>query len=87
MSFFQRTAAHPPMAMLQDLQVPGHEGGSRGGVSLPGSTAGPVSMRLLIVAAEQNVLCLGLWPRTDARLQDSTGNAHLQRALHKDSLV
>ena len=82
MSFFQRTAAHPPMAMLQDLQVPGHTGSSRGNISLPGSTAGTGCMSLLIVAAEQNVLCLGLWPRTDARLQVSTGTACLQPTSH-----
>ena len=78
MSLFQRTAAHPSFAMLQDLQVLSHAGSSRESVSLPNRMAGTVRMRLLTVAAEQSVLCLALWPRTDAKGQDSTGNASMQ---------
>lgn len=44
-------------------------------------------MRLLTVAAEQSVLCLALWPRTDARGQDSAGNACTKQASQLGSLV
>lgn len=86
MSLFQRTAAHPPMAMLQDLQVPTHAGSSKEKALLPGSAAGTVCMRLILVAVEQSVLCLGMWPRTDGRLHDSAGDV-LKQAPNLDRLV
>lgn len=90
LGLFQRTAARPPVAMFQDLQVPSHAGSrnDRAAFPLPGGMVGSVGMRLIIVAAEQSVLCLGCWPRAGSRLEDTAGDAFfLRQAPELESLV
>ena len=81
LTLFQRSVAHPPVAMFQDVQVRRHAGNinDRASCPLPGNMAGTLGMRLIIVAAEQSVLCLGCWPRTGSRLEDTAGEALLLR--------
>ena len=74
LSLLQRTADHPPLALLQDLQVPSHACSSKGASScLPDSTAGTVRMSMLLVAVQEAVLCLSFWPGADARAEDLRG--------------
>ena len=65
LSLFQRTSTHPPLAMLQPLQIPSHDD------STPGPAAEAVGLTLVIVAVEHRVLCLGLWPRHPAAAADA----------------
>ncbi|DBA65960.1 TPA: hypothetical protein ACH3X2_002982 [Trebouxia sp. C0005] len=62
LSLFHRTSSHPPFAMLQDLQMPGHGPSATG----PGRMAAEatVCMSLIIVAVQHSVLCVCLWPRS-----------------------
>ena len=74
LGLLQRTAAHPPLAMLQDLQVPSHACSSnRDARSVSVGTSGTVCVSVLLVAVQEAVLCLGFWPRADSEAEDLTG--------------
>lgn len=64
LSLFQRTSTHPPLAMLQPLQIPSHDDSTQGPAAVRNKDAAEaVGLSLVIVAVEHRVLCLGLWPR------------------------
>ena len=76
-SVLQRTTAHPPIAMLQDLQVPDQADSARARADLPASMDGTVCMTLLLVACAESLLCLAFWPRPQTSGEDMAGTVCL----------
>ncbi|DBA90584.1 TPA: hypothetical protein ACH3X1_003820 [Trebouxia sp. C0004] len=62
LSLFHRNSSHPPLAMLQDLQIPSHTHSATGLGRMAAEAT--VCMSLIIVAVQHSVLCVSLWPRS-----------------------